>query len=180
MQMTRIDTNGWGKFRVGDLFEIHPTKAYNMTNAELLDDGEYPVVVNSGRDNGIGGYTTQKPTEKGNMITFSDTTDATTIFYQRDPFVGYPHVQGLYPIGDYADKWSENRLLFFVSLFKTVALNKGFDYGNKFRRDIAAELMIRLPVTESGEPDWAYMDAYMSEVIRKAENSLDILRQVHI
>lgn len=159
-----IDVSGWDTFRVGDLFDIHPTKAYKLTNAQLLDDGDYPVIANSAYANGICGYSTRKPTEQGNMVTFSDTVDANTIFYQKEPFVGYPHVQGLYPI-KYEDKWNELTYQFFVSVFRGTALVKGFDYGNKFRRDIAVELMVKLPITSTGEPDWQYMKDYMRKII---------------
>ena len=162
--MAKIDTSGWKEFRVGDLFVIHPTKAYKKTNAELLDGGKYPVVVNSAYNNGIGGYTSCLPTEEGNMITFSDTVDANTIFYQKDPFVGYAHVQGLYPIGNYSDMWNALSLLFFATIFRNTALLKGFNYGNKFRRDVAAELLVKLPATSSGNPDWDYMENYMKSI----------------
>ncbi len=162
--MAKIDTSGWKEFRVGDLFVIHPTKAYKKTNAELLDGGKYPVVVNSAYNNGVGGYTSCLPTEEGNMITFSDTVDANTIFYQKDPFVGYAHVQGLYPIGNYSDMWNALSLLFFATIFRNTALLKGFNYGNKFRRDVAAELLVKLPATSSGNPDWDYMENYMKSI----------------
>ena len=47
VENSKIDTSGWGEFVVGNLFNIKPTKAYKLTNAELLDGGENPVVVNS-------------------------------------------------------------------------------------------------------------------------------------
>ena len=171
-----IDTSMWKEFRVGDLFDIHPTKAYKLTNAQLLDDGEYPVIANSAYNNGIGGYSTQKPTEKGNMVTFSDTVDANTIFYQPNDFVGYPHVQGLYPLM-YEDMWNEYTYSFFVSAFRGAAIAKGFDYGNKFRRDIAVELIIKLPATPDGQPDWAYMESYMKAVMEESEKSLENLKK---
>ena len=143
--MKKIGTTYWKEFRVGDLFDIHPTKAYKLTNAKLLDGGDTPVVVNSSYNNGIGGYSTLPATEKGNMITFSDTVDANTIFYQQNAFVGYPHVQGLYPIGEYQDLWTTYSLMFFASMFRKTAVSKGFDYGNKFRRDIAIDIRIKLP-----------------------------------
>lgn len=170
-----IDVSGWGEFRVGDLFDIHPTKAYKLTNAQLLDDGDYPVIANSAYNNGIGGYSTKEPTENGNMITFSDTVDANTIFYQKEPFVGYPHVQGLYPI-KYEDKWNELTYQFFVSVFRGTALVKGFDYGNKFRRDIAIELIVKLPITSTGEPDWQYMEDYMRRIMDKSEQIISDLQ----
>ena len=161
-----IPKNG-GEYRIGDLFEIHPTKAYKMTNNELIDDGEFPVVVNSSYNNGIGGTSTQSTTESGNMITFSDTVDANTIFYQEKPFIGYAHVQGLYPIGKYKDSWSKYSLLFFLTSFRQKALSLGFDYGNKFRRDIATNIIVKLPVDINGNPDWDYMEKYISNIKRK-------------
>ena len=44
-----IDTSQWGEFTISQLFDIHPTKAYKVTNKDLLeDDGVNPVIVNSG------------------------------------------------------------------------------------------------------------------------------------
>lgn len=174
--MRKIDTNKWLEFRVGDMFNIKPTKTYKLTNAKLLDDGTTPVVVNSSYNNGIGGYSTLEATEKGGMVTFSDTVDANTIFYQANDFIGYPHVQGLYPIGEYSNCWNENRLLFFISVFRKAALTKGFDYGNKFRRDIAVNLFIKLPVTSENNPDWKYMDRYIQQIKRKAVHDITLYK----
>ena len=174
--MGKIDTSGWNEFRVGDLFDIHPTKAYKCTNAELLDRGGTNVVVNSAYNNGIGGTSTFSPTENGNMITFSDTVDANTIFYQKSPFVGYPHVQGLYPVGKYQNAWTQGSLQYFVTVFRERALAVGFDYGNKFRRDIAANLFVKLPSTPDGAPDWAYMESYMAYIETKVAESLTLLQ----
>ena len=176
----KIDAKNWLEFRVGDLFNIKPTKSYTYTNAKLLDNGTTPVVVNSAFNNGIGGYSTLDATEKGNMVTFSDTVDANTIFYQPNSFIGYPHVQGLYPIGEYENCWTEDRLKFFVSVFRKTALAKGFDYGNKFRRDIAIELKIKLPVTSNNQPDWEYMELYMQKLDEKAKSSIFIITRAMV
>lgn len=174
----KVDTREWGEFRVGELFDIHPTKAYKCTNAELLDNGETHVVVNSAYNNGVGGLSTLKPTEQGNMITFSDTVDANTIFYQDKPFIGYPHVQGLYPIGIFRKNWTELSLKYFATVFRQKALSIGFDYGNKFRRDIAVKLYIFLPVDKTGQPDWEYMEEYMRKVEKKANDVLNFLDRI--
>lgn len=168
--MKEIDTTKWYSFRVGDLFDIRPTKSYKLTNATLLDNGSTPVVVNSAYNNGIGGFSSLPPTEKGGMVTFSDTVDANTIFYQENDFIGYSHVQGLYPKGMFSDCWNENRLLFFVSVFRKAAFTKGFDYGNKFRRDIAVDLRIKLPVSDGGAPDWCFMEKYVQNTKKKINN----------
>lgn len=172
----KVDTREWEEFRVGDLFDIHPTKAYKCTNAELLDNGETHVVVNSAYNNGVGGLSTLKPTEQGNMITFSDTVDANTIFYQDKPFIGYPHVQGLYPIGIFRKNWTELSLKYFATVFRQKALSIGFDYGNKFRRDIAVKLYIFLPVDKTGQPDWVYMEEHMRKVEERVKATIGELK----
>ena len=151
----------WKEFIVGDLFDIHPTNAYKLTDSQLYhSDGKYPVVSNSSVNNGIKGYSHFKPTEKGNIITYSDTTTSEGIFYQLYDFVGYPHVQGLYPKNN-LDKWNENTLLFFVTLFRKSTGGR-FDYGNKFNRTIASLMLTSLPITPDGEIDWDFMQHLIS------------------
>ena len=170
----KIDINKWKEFKIGDLFDIHPTKAYKMNNSALLsEDGINPVIVNSCYNNGIGGYTNYDCTEDGNMITFSDTTSANSIFYQKDKFVGYPHVQGMYPIGEYKDKWNEYTYLFFITLFKEKAINSNYDYVNKFTRESAKEIMIKLPVDNKDNPDWNYMEQYMKKIEKHAMKAIN-------
>ena len=155
----------WKEFEVGELFDIHPTNAYKFTNSQIFNsDGENPVVTNSSVNNGITGYSNLKPTEKGNMITYSDTTTSEGIFYQPDDFVGYPHVQGLYP-KHYWERWNEKTLLYFVSLFRKSAGGR-FDYSNKFNRTIASKMLVSFPITVSGEIDWGFMQNLITAEVR--------------
>lgn len=142
-------------FKVGELFDIHPTSAYKMKNDELFaSDGTTPVLSNSSVSNGIGGYCGLTPTEQGGMITFSDTTTgADTMFYQSSPFIGYPHVQGMYPYQP--DKWDEKCCLYVISCIRKSAGN-GWNYAVKFNRALVKELSIELPVVESADVDHEY------------------------
>ncbi|GAA8176096.1 hypothetical protein HpDR147_15370 [Helicobacter pylori] len=107
----------WQHFKLGDLFEIRPTKAYNLTNSHLFDsNAKNPVVTNSSLNNGISGYSSLEPTEKGNQITYSDTTTSEGIFYQKRPFIGYSHVQGLYPL-KYHEFWNEKNFTLYRCCF---------------------------------------------------------------
>ena len=84
--MKKIDTSKWKEFVVGDLFDIHPTKAYKRINIELFEEnGTNPVVVNTGFNNGVGGYANLDCTEKAGTITFTDTAAKSTdsFFYQE-------------------------------------------------------------------------------------------------
>lgn len=148
------------EFKIGELFDIHPTKAYKLTNADLLNTkGKTPVVSNTGLNNGIIGFSALPPTEQGNIITYSDTTTSDGIFYQPAYFIGYPHIQGLYPHQE--NKWFEKSLLYFVSLFRKSAAGR-FDYANKFNRKTAAELTVTLPATPDGTPDFAFMESFVT------------------
>ncbi|GAA9654849.1 restriction endonuclease subunit S [Helicobacter pylori] len=156
----------WQSFKLGDLFEIRPTKAYNLTNSHLFDNNaKNPVVTNSSLNNGISGYSSLEPTEKGNQITYSDTTTSEGIFYQKRPFIGYSHVQGLYPL-KYHEFWNEKTLLYIVTAFKKVACGR-FNYGNKFNRKIASEMSIILPTSQHGEIDFHFMRTFINALMKQ-------------
>lgn len=155
-------------FRVGALFDIHPTRAYKLTNAKLFAvGGANPVVTNGSVNNGIGGYSLLPCTEDGNMITFSDTTTSEAIFYQPKAFVGYPHVQGFY---SRSIEWTDRQLLYIASLFRKMAVGLDFDYAHKFTRKIAADMELRLPVVAKGsrEIDFGFMDRFVCAVMKLA------------
>lgn len=59
-------------FKIKELFDIHPTKSYNLTNSQLFcNDGKVPVVTNTSENYGRSGFSNLKPTEH-DIITFSD------------------------------------------------------------------------------------------------------------
>lgn len=151
------------EFKVRELFDIKPTKYYKLTNPKLYKTkGSTPVLSNSSVNNGIGGYNGLSTTEKGNMITFSDTTvGAETIFYQPYDFIGYSHVQGMYPWSE--DSWEKDSLLFFIVCLKKAAGNQ-FNFSNKFTRDIVGELKVQLPINSENEIDYSYMKNFISGI----------------
>lgn len=177
-------------FKIGDLFDIHPTKAYKLTNEYLFSNtGNTPVLSNSSTNNGIGGYSNLLPTEDGGIITFSDTTmGANTMFFQSSPFIGYPHVQGMYPYD--VDKWDEKTSLYLISALQK-ACGKGFNYANKFNRKIVLSVNVMLPVkTENGEyvfddskkyhpdgyiPDFDYMKEWIAKLEQERISELEHL-----
>lgn len=167
------------EFKVGDLFDIRPTKSYKLVNKDLLVDGGInPVIVNTKFNNGVGGYTDKECTEEGGIITFSDTTNWESIFYQAKQFVGYPHVQGMYPndcIKEYINMYN---MQYFVTTFRVSAQSQGFDYHNKFNRKVAKELNIKLPITPQGEPDWQYMEDFMRKIEQDSEEVINKIQNM--
>ena len=96
------------------------------------------------------------------MITFSDTTTGDCIFVQPHPFIGYPHVQGLYPI-EQPGKWDCASLLFVAALMSKYARGR-FSYGHKFTRDTARDIRIMLPCQGDGSLDFQAMRHVVAEL----------------
>ncbi|MGY2611861.1 restriction endonuclease subunit S [Bacillus pretiosus] len=156
------------EFLVGDLFEIRPTKSYGLTNDKLLSTiGNTPVISNSSSNNGVLAYVNLEPTEEKGILTFSDTgTYATeSIFYQPKDFIGYSHVQGMYPLFN-RDKLTQNVALFISTTIRK-AVKGQYDYSRKFNRDNVSNTLIELPIDSNGQPDWDYMERYISNIEKK-------------
>ena len=71
--------------------------------------------------------------------------------------------------------YKKEHLLFFISVFRKSALSKGFDYGNKFRRDIAINIKVKLPVNDDESLDFEYMESFMKKIQIKVNNNLNNL-----
>ena len=179
-----LASNGANKefreFLTSKLFDIHPTKAYKMSNSDLYKTkGNTPVLSNSSTNNGVGGYSGLKPTEDGNIITFSDTTTGTdTMFHQSRDFIGYPHVQGMYPYDK--EHWDEKKCLYFIGAMKA-ACGDGWSYSNKFTRKFVSNTTPLLPIQTDKDnnplidterkyhpdgyiPDWDFMEKYIRAI----------------
>lgn len=173
-----LNVQEWKEIQIGRLFDIYPTKAYaGMSNDELNDGGATPFIINSAENNGIGGFCSLPATEKGNIITFSDTTDGNTFFYQPDDFIGFAHVQGMHPKGR---EWNKYQMIFMTAIL--MFHNRGlFNYGRKMRRDVISSTFVKVPVqhNEDGSlvidanknysddgyvPDWEFMENYIKSL----------------
>lgn len=154
-----LDVDRWAYFAIGDFFDIKPTRAYKDLVLDDLDDGgSTPVIVNSSTSNGVGGFSTLAPTESGGKITFSDTTDGNTFFYQPDPFIGFAHVQGMYEKD--VHNWTQEQLLFLVAILTFDSAGR-YNYGRKMTRKSILARKVLLPVAANGEPDWEFMENYI-------------------
>ena len=159
-QALELDVSGWKEFRVGDLFDIHPTKAVDGVNADECIGYGAPLVVNQSNNNGVAGLCDYPPSEKGGIITFSDTWEGETFFYQPDDFIGFSHVQGMYPK---KGNVSGECLLFIATVLEFEARGR-YSYGRKKRRDIITNVMIKLPADADGNPDWQFMENYIKSL----------------
>ena len=177
-KMRKIDISQWQEYKISQLFSVRPSKYVRengkvVSNRKLLDDGPNPVVVNSSVNNGIGGTTSYEPTEHGNVITYSDTVDGNTIFYQAKPFVGYSHVKVMEP----KEKRNPVEMIFLTAVIGRRLSDGNYDYTNKMTTNRVLNTTIKLPTLSDGSPDWQYMDEYIAKLATQAHTSISLLRQ---
>jgi len=151
----------WDEFALGSLFKINPTKYYKLKNNEIISkNGTIPLVSNSSIENGIMGFSKLQANNTGNTLTCSDTTlGADTMYYQKDDFIGYSHIQHLVPkFNDLTDN-----IAHFIITSSRIATSKKYDYGNKFNRKAMNNTKIQLP-TKNNKPDYKLMNTLISAI----------------
>lgn len=169
--MAKIDTSEWKEFVVGELFPsmVKPTVLHARQVVEA-DDG-IPYVVRTKFNNGIKcrvqPVSDVSPSPAG-VITWG--AENASFFYQTEEFLSGRDIY-------YMDtrEYNANSCVFLAACLQTVAHKYPYNYG--LFPDLLKEERIKLPINASGEPDWAYMDKYMSGVMAESEAILESLRQ---
>jgi len=156
-----LDGVKWGEFKLGNLFEINPTKSYKLQNREIISkNGSVPLISNSSTANGVMGYSELSANNKGNTLTCSDTTvGAETMFYQKNNFIGYSHIQHLVPKFEPFNKSIANIIIAACR----VSTSKQYDYGCKFNREAMNKTKIQLP-TKNGKIDFDFIESFIEEL----------------
>jgi hypothetical protein len=157
------------------LFEINPTKYYKLKNEEIIsENGKIPLISNSSINNGVMGFSNIKANNKGNTITCSDTTlGAETMYYQKNDFIGYSHIQHLVP------KFEPFNIAIasvIISACRVVTSNK-YDYGNKFNREAMNKTKIQLP-TKNNKPDFKFMESFIAQIEAERIEKLEVYLEV--
>ncbi len=126
-----------------------------------------PLISNSSFDNGVMWFSNLEANNEGNSITCSDTTLwADTMFYQKDDFIGYSHIQHLTPK---FKPFNQDIANIIISSCRT-STSKKYDYGNKFNRDAMNKTIIQLPIKQKKEKftiediDFNFIEDFMREL----------------
>ncbi len=179
----RIDTSGWGNFRIGDLFEkvdlkFVPDRPFNKAfDVSQIKTQEFNLpLVNAKHDNnGIMYYGRKEEWEFAEMsidIVQNGAISTGDVYAQ-------PQATGVlwdaYLIKPKFRNVTENILLFLAATIQT-SIKKHFNYDNKCIWDKAQNEVVRLPVKANQssclEPDWNYMDQYIEHIKKKTNNAL--------
>lgn len=161
--MSVVDTSTWKPFRVGDLFDVTGSKTTPKNALHLDDAASYPYVTTQATDNGVFSRS-DKYTEDGNVLTV-DSAVIGSCFYQAEPFTASDHVEKLVP----RFAMSDNVGLFLSCVMTKYAGYYDYSYAQKRSQTVLRNEVILLPATPDGEPDWAYMETYMQQVLDREE-----------
>lgn len=180
--MAKIDTSGWKPFRIGDLFEKLDTsylgkgKKKDAVRKEPDEEFCVPLTYAKRYNNGIMYWG-----RRGEFKTYSK---ALSIIYNGAVSAGRVYAQAeetgvlaeSYMIRLKSAQISFNTYLFLQRIIEKCIYTR-YSYSDLAIWSSVQNDTVWLPVDESGEPDWTYMDEYMSAVMKESEASLESLRQ---
>lgn len=162
-----IDTSMWKEFRVGKLFSCETTLGIPSKND--LEDGNINYITRSAADNGFSGTCgNEDHRNESNCITIG--AEGFVAFWQSDDFVAGNKVYALrHP------EMNETNGLFVCASLN--ALSDRYSFADARVLDKIKVEVIKLPATSDGQPDWAYMESYMKQIMEETEKSLENLKK---
>ena len=165
--MSNIDTSNWGELRIGDIFEKIDTgkidgKAGDFPTSRDAEH-EIPLLTSSSQNHGLTRFAPRSacPTILSNVISVASNGAAGETFYQEGEFAVLQDAYAIRPIG--RDIPNRECGLFLASIIGA-RLRGNFDWSNKANWSKVRELKIKLPVIETEEIDWRYMENRIAEL----------------
>ena len=176
-----VDTTSWKDFKIGDLFEKLQLGIKNENFNKALDVSEVrtaefnlPLVNAKHGNNGIMYYGREEDFDTAEMTIdiVQNGAIATGDVYAQPQKTGV--LWDAYLIKSKELIESEYVLMFISSVLEKAIKDK-FSYDNKCVWDKASQLMVSLPATVQGRPDFAYMDSYMRKIMNDSSIKLTML-----
>ena len=154
MKMNNLNVSKWKEFKLTDLFTIDAGKYHYP---EEYEEGETPYVSASNMNNAIAERINLKADFKGNKITTGKV--GCTAFYQEEDFCATSDVNVLTPL------FEMNKYIgLFIATIINFNENYKWGYGRQCRVGDSKEIIIKLPVTIDGKPDFSYMEKYVKNI----------------
>lgn len=168
--MSKIDTTGWVKFKVGELFSCETTGG--IANKNLLTEGDIPYVTRSAENNGHSSTCGNEDRKvKGNCITIG--AEGFKAFYQEKDFVAGNKVYAL----RHPDLNKYNALYFVAALN---VLSSQYSFNDARVLDRIKDEEILLPAKTINLPDLEYMEQYMRALEDTVSSSLTALQLAQV
>ena len=147
-----LNINEWQEFKISDLFNIVKGSNPTLEGEEKI----YPYISSTASNNGISDYKESKKYHSGNVLTVSANGACMDTFYQSNDFISCGDVNVLYPIHEGFNQYIAIFLIPILELHKF-----RFGYGRKSNLERIKQITIKLPVTNTKEPDYEFMEEYI-------------------
>jgi hypothetical protein len=179
VEIPALDEKEWKPFSIVDLFSsIIPGKGKGLNHLKKVYADGVNYIGATNRNNGVLCYVEEDTYSRpmileGNCIGFIKNGDGSAGFaiYKAEQFISTSDV--LYGYADWLNK--------FTGLFFVVAQDKiehKYSHGYKRNKEHLAGDKVMLPVTDSGEPDYKYMEQYSKNMmLSKYQQYLTFLQQ---
>jgi Type I restriction modification DNA specificity domain len=150
-----LQSREWHFFVYNQIFDLK--KGERIVNA-AIKSGNTPCIRPIEGNNGVYDYISLEPNHEGNTITVNYNGSVAEAFYQSKPYFALDDINILYP------KFNLNPYIamFLISLIRKEKYR--FNYGRKWNIGRMKQSQIKLPVTETGEPDWEFMENYIKSL----------------
>ncbi len=152
----------WKEFKICELFEIKKVKGLPIENYKL---GDMPYITTAALNNGLSDFISSDKEAISPKNGISVDPIKGKSFYQSYDFVGRGFSGASISVL-YSDNLNENIALFFCAAIENTAKYKA-SYGYLFNGNRLKNAIVLLPVTSQGEPDYAYMDRYVENIMLK-------------
>lgn len=176
VEIPMLDEKEWDEFFIGDLFEVSRPKSRNKDD---YDFGNTPFVASGALNNGVMKCCDAKQDEQldaGNCITVSPVDGST--FYQPMDFLGRGGAGS--SILMLRSDWLNLYLGQFIARTVRQTCSK-YTYGHMGNKDSIKRERIMLPIDDSGEPDYEYMEQYAKNMmLRKYKQYLEFVNRQNV
>lgn len=170
-EIPALNEKEWREFSLDDIFTVGAGKRLETRNKI---PGVRPFIGATDNGNGVTGFVGNDNASKDSNVLGVNYNGAPCIaFYHPYECIFTDDVKRLH-LRNYED--NKFVLLFFVSVF--AKQRSKYSYGYKFKEQRMLRQKLMLPVTDSGEPDYEYMEQYAKNMmLRKYRQYLAFLEQ---
>lgn len=169
VEIPALSEKEWEHFRVSDVFS-KIQRGKRLKNADHIP-GEIPYVSSTANNNGVDDYieASQGTRVFKDCISLANSGSVGTAFYEPFSFVASDHVTSLK-----MENGSKFVYLFLVSTIEKQSSN--FNFNREINDLRIKKMQVMLPVTDSGDPDYEYMEQYAKNMmLRKYKKYLTFI-----
>lgn len=171
VEIPALDEKEWAHFKMPQIFRLIQ-RGKRLKNADHVF-GTVPYVSSTANNNGVDDYIEATPGTRvfGDCISLANSGSVGTAFYEPFDFVASDHVTALKTEG-----MSKYCYLFMTAIIEKQGSN--FNFNREINDARIKNMQIMLPVTDSGEPDYEYMEQYAKNMmLHKYQQYLTFLQQ---